>query len=223
MCVAVRKYLSLPLLILETKQTDIIALKLIRAVNLTIYDLPVSNPNYSPHEPLFSFSFSFFLVARKQYVSTKKVQNAEITEPSSDKERLQTQDNYSCMQTPYTVVEAKDDEEEAYLAVLIKELNHKREEAAANSLLTLCNGGCSSTETEYHQTGQHTLPDCINTTDGSSSQVSEQATVETAASSSKDQTTVMIDQRNSFHDVYGGIDNNFEAGCNYLVFDHLTE
>lgn len=82
---------------------------------------------------------------------TKKEQNPEEPDPSSSIDVLQTHGtyNYSYMHTPYHTHQANDEEEEASLALLIKELSHEREEQAANSLLTMCNDGGYSNGTEY--------------------------------------------------------------------------
>ncbi|KAK7362826.1 hypothetical protein VNO77_04950 [Canavalia gladiata] len=126
------------------------------------------------------------------YVSTKKERNPEVSETPSSTERLQY------IHTPYTH-QAKDEEEEAYLALLIKELNHKREAEATNSLLTLCNDEGSTSGTEYNKMAQDLLPN------NSTTQTSSQTTIEAARSSSEGDTVFINDdhQHNNFDDVYG--------------------
>lgn len=63
---------------------------------------------------------------------------------SSNKKGHQQQNTYniSYLHTPY-MHQAKDEEEEVYLALLIEELSHKEQEAA-NNLLSLRSGSTSS-------------------------------------------------------------------------------
>ncbi|KAK7319703.1 hypothetical protein RJT34_04428 [Clitoria ternatea] len=126
------------------------------------------------------------------YVSAKKEKNIEVSEPSSNMERLQTRDigNYNYMYAH----QAEDIEEENSLGALVKELNHEKEAEEANNLLTLSTGGGSSSATKYDKM-----------------QVFNQET--------RDELILMNhNQQNNLEEVYAGLDNIFEPGSNYFHF-----
>lgn len=152
---------------------------------------------------------------------TKKEQKPKVADqnlPSKEGKQNHNINNYSYIHTLYTH-QAKNEEEEASLAILIDELNHKEQEPA-NNFFTMCSVGTSQSEIKCNKTTEEVSP-YGTTIEGPFNQITDQATKEASTSSSQDNITVMDVQQN-IDDLSEGLGMS-EHGCSYLLLDYLTD